>query len=81
MKDKKIRASENIGDEKMKNKKEEREEEIPVCNYAPEWAEHARFYREDEPCDDSRMGDRPCTNDAEGCPVTDNIPTEDIENI
>ena len=29
---------------------------IPTCTYAPEWAEHARFYREDEPCDDGRAG-------------------------
>lgn len=29
---------------------------IPVCSFAPEWAEHARFDRGDEPCDDGRMG-------------------------
>jgi hypothetical protein len=29
----------------------------PVCNFAPEWAEHARFDRGDEPCDDGRAGD------------------------
>ena len=53
---------------------------IPVCNYAPEWAEHARFYREDEPCDDGRMGGRPCAED-ENCPVTEGNPTEDVENL
>ena len=29
---------------------------LPPCTYAAEWAEHARFYREDEPCDDGRSG-------------------------
>jgi len=45
--------------------------QVPVCNYAPEFAEHARFYREDEPCDDGHEGVPPCA-DAENCPVTDN---------
>jgi len=30
--------------------------EVPFCNYAPEWAEHARFDRSDDPCDDGRSG-------------------------
>ena len=30
--------------------------EVPVCSFAPEWAEHARFERSDEPCDDGRAG-------------------------
>jgi len=30
--------------------------EVPVCSFAPEWAEHARFGRSDEPCDDGRAG-------------------------
>ncbi len=30
--------------------------EVPVCIFAPEWAEHARFVRSDEPCDDGRAG-------------------------
>jgi hypothetical protein len=30
--------------------------EVPVCSFAPEWAEHARFDRSDEPCDDGRAG-------------------------
>lgn len=29
---------------------------IPICSFAPEWAEHARFDRGDEPCDDGRTG-------------------------
>jgi hypothetical protein len=29
---------------------------VPVCSFAPEWAEHARFEREDEPCDDGCAG-------------------------
>ena len=29
---------------------------VAVCNFAPEWAEHARFGRDDEPCDDGRAG-------------------------
>jgi hypothetical protein len=30
--------------------------DVPVCSFAPEWAEHARFVRGDEPCDDGRAG-------------------------
>lgn len=30
--------------------------EVSVCGFAPEWAEHARFDREDAPCDDGRAG-------------------------
>jgi len=30
--------------------------EIPYCTYAPEWAEHARFERSDDACDDGRAG-------------------------
>lgn len=52
--------------------------EMPVCNYAPEWSEHARFDRADEPCDDGRMGLRPCAEgkDGEACPVTDDRMSE-----
>lgn len=43
-----------------KNKFEETHENedfrLPFCTYAPEWAEHARFNRENEPCDDGRRG-------------------------
>jgi hypothetical protein len=30
--------------------------EVSVCDFAPEWAEHARFDRSDAPCDDGRSG-------------------------
>ena len=30
--------------------------ELSVCGFAPEWAEHARFVRDDAPCDDGRAG-------------------------
>jgi len=30
---------------------------VPVCSFAPEWAEHARFNRDDDPCDDGRAGE------------------------
>lgn len=30
--------------------------EVPVCIFAPEWAEHARLVHGDEPCDDGRAG-------------------------
>jgi hypothetical protein len=58
-----------------KDSKIQREEndkdDIPVCNYAPEWSEHARFDRADEPCDDGRMGGRRCIQEGEACPVTE----------
>lgn len=47
--------------EQTKEKKgaaeEKEQEELDKCTYAPEWAEHARGYREEEPCDDGRSGD------------------------
>jgi len=30
--------------------------DVPACRFAPDWAEHARFDRGDEPCDDGRPG-------------------------
>ena len=33
---------------------ETQDRRLPPCIYAAEWAEHARAYREDEPCDDGR---------------------------
>jgi hypothetical protein len=30
---------------------------VPACSFAPEWAEHARFGRDDDPCDDGRAGE------------------------
>jgi len=56
------------------------QEPLPACNYAPEWAEHARFNREDDPCDDGRMGGRPCAEDG-SCPVTEDKPTKDIDTL
>lgn len=67
-------------EEVQQGEENQQDEEMPVCNYAPEWAEHARSYREDEPCDDGRMGGRSCAED-ESCPVTDDKPTEDIEKL
>ncbi len=41
---------------------------LPHCAFAPEWAEHARFGREDEPCDDGRSGDsKPCPGGETQC--------------
>ncbi len=44
--------------ERQKGLSESRDDDrrLPVCMFANEWAEHARFYREDEPCDDGRAG-------------------------
>lgn len=36
--------------------KEDENRRLPFCTYAPEWAEHARLHRENEPCDDGRSG-------------------------
>ena len=57
--------------------------DMPLCNYAPEWSEHARFDRADEPCDDGRMGLRPCAEgkDGEACPVTDDRMSEDSQEL
>ena len=79
MRHEKSEASKDIEDKKQQ-KKEKRAEQLPVCNYAPEWAEHARFYRDDEPCDDGRMGGRACAEDEEACPVTDSHAAEDVED-
>lgn len=34
---------------------EQSDRRIEVCRYATEWAEHARFYLDNEPCDDGRQ--------------------------
>jgi hypothetical protein len=47
---------------------QEADKRLPPCTLAGEWAEHARSYLEDEPCDDgrsghicgSRKGEEPC---------------------
>jgi len=43
---------------------------LPPCTLAAEWAEHARFYLDDEPCDDGRAG-QICGSrkDEEPCPI------------
>ena len=58
-----------------------KKDDIPFCNYAPEWSEHARFDRADEPCDDGRMRGRPCAEGKDGgsCPVTGEWMPEDME--
>ena len=46
----------------------ENDRRIQVCLNAPEWAEHARFEEDNEPCDDgraaiscgNRQGEKPC---------------------
>jgi hypothetical protein len=49
---------------------EEYDRRLPPCTFAAEWAEHARFDREDELCDDGRAG-QVCGNrkDEEPCPI------------
>lgn len=43
---------------------------VPYCGFAPEWAEHARFDREDQPCDDGRTGkQQECPEGAPECVV------------
>jgi hypothetical protein len=37
--------------------RDDKSREIPFCTYAPEWAEHARFDRSDDACDDGRAGE------------------------
>ena len=56
-----------------KNKKrfinKENDRRIQPCFNAPEWAEHARFEEDDQPCDDGRAAiscgnrhsEKPCT--------------------
>ena len=48
----------------------EKDNQTQYCIRAPEWAEHARFDENDEPCDDGRTGiicvDK---NDEEPCPI------------
>jgi hypothetical protein len=35
---------------------EENDRRIEPCEYAPEWAEHARLYEDNDPCEDGRAG-------------------------
>ena len=54
------KAKKKDGSFMEKNNFEETQENedlrLPLCTYAPEWAEHARFNQENEPCDDGRAG-------------------------
>ena len=49
-----------MGKDKNKDKNiefdENKNRRIKYCQSAPEWAEHARFNEDDEPCDDGRTG-------------------------
>lgn len=57
MKENKTHANSNKNDRRIR-----------LCLYAPEWAEHARFENDDEPCEDgraviscgNRQGETPC---------------------
>ena len=51
---------------------EEKDRRLPNCTLAAEWAEHARFYGQDEPCDDGRAG-HVCGSrkGEEPCPIED----------
>jgi hypothetical protein len=42
--------------EKSPNNGDEDDRRIEQCGYAPEWAEHARLYEDNDPCDDGRAG-------------------------
>jgi len=53
---------EQVGEKELSGEMEgsaegKEQEGLPDCTYAPEWAEHARGYRDEEPCDDGRSGD------------------------
>jgi hypothetical protein len=37
--------------------RDDRSRKTPFCTFAPEWAEHARFDRSDDACDDGRAGE------------------------
>jgi hypothetical protein len=48
----------------------ETDRRLPPCTLAAEWAEHARAYLDDEPCDDGRAG-QVCGSrkEEEPCPI------------
>jgi hypothetical protein len=58
------------GEKELGKWRGEQDRRLPPCRFAGEWAEHARFYREDEPCDDGRAG-QACGNrkGEESCPI------------
>lgn len=65
----------------VSSEKRKKKQPLPVCDYAPEWAEHARFYREDEPCDNGHDGLPPCADDEDGCPVTSSKLSADVGKL
>lgn len=40
----------------IQNFGDDNDRRIQVCEYAPEWAEHARWYEDSNPCEDGRAG-------------------------
>ena len=49
---------------------QDKDRRLPPCTLAAEWAEHARSYLEDGPCDDGRAA-QVCGSrkDEEPCPI------------
>jgi len=66
---------EKQGEKKVSESGEEKDRRLPNCTLALEWAEHARAYGEDEPCDDGRAG-HVCggRKGEEPCPIEDEAP-------
>jgi hypothetical protein len=57
-------------DENKSGGNQEIDRRLPPCTLAAEWAEHARSYLEDEPCDDGRAGHICGRRDGEEpCPI------------
>jgi len=59
-------------EKKVSESGEEKDRRLPNCTLAAEWAEHARFYGQDDPCDDGRAG-HVCGSrkGEEPCPIED----------
>ncbi|MFH0726759.1 MAG: hypothetical protein V2B19_10485 [Pseudomonadota bacterium] len=45
-----------MADDRQQKITDKPDRRIERCQYAPEWAEHARNYFHDDPCDDGRQG-------------------------
>jgi hypothetical protein len=43
-------------EEEKKQDEEKNDRRLPICEKAPEWAEHHRLQDEDQPCEDGRGG-------------------------
>ncbi len=58
-----------MGKDEINNPEEYEDRRLEVCVRASEWAEHARAFSEDDPCDDGRAG-AICGNrkDEDPCP-------------